>query len=92
MAQNIDDESEVERKIGINRAGVEDPYKFLALSVITKAIEDTRRGNSEAQEWLAVEAPDWLDGCGVEVDPDKWASWVAAGCRRKFNSTRRKRL
>ena len=59
-----------------------DPYRLLALSVITKAIQDARRGNKSARAWLATDAAFWLEGCGVDVEQDYWRSWVLSGCPR----------
>jgi len=64
------------------RASAADPYKLLALSVITQAIQDARQGSRSAKAWLATEATFWLAGCGVDVEHDHWRAWVQAGCPR----------
>lgn len=68
------------KRVPYERQSTGDPYRLLALSVVMQAIQDTRRGNGEAQAWLAVEGAFWLAGCGADIDPDHWQAWIAAGC------------
>ena len=56
------------------------PYRFLGLSVVLRAILDYRAGDPEARLWLLSAGPLWLEGCEVNFDLDKWQAWVNARC------------
>lgn len=72
-----------------NRDAIADPYKLLALAVITAAIADYKRGDAKARRWLLSEAPGWLEGCGADFDPDWWQSWVNCGCPNQNKRAKR---
>lgn len=65
------------------RQALGDPYKLLAANVILQAIKDARAGSREAATWLLFDGLLWLEGCGGDVDPDRWQAWVKSGCPRK---------
>lgn len=60
-----------------------DPYRYLALAMVAQAIAEAREGSKSARAWLAEEAPAWLDLCGVDYDPGRWAAWICAGLPRR---------
>ena len=57
---------------------------MLALAVIAQAVKDWRRGSRGARSWLITVGLDWLDGCGMNIDPDYWQMWVLSGCMRRY--------
>ena len=63
------------------RRGVENPWRLIALAVVAQAVTDWRRGSRGARSWLFTDGLTWLDGCGLNVDPDYWQMWVLSGCR-----------
>lgn len=63
------------------------------MAVIVQAVRDWRRGSWGARSWLITEGLIWLDGCGLNVDPDYWQKWVLSGCPRyKIKDTENKMI
>lgn len=55
--------------------------KPLVLAVVTQAARDASRGDEAARKWIATEAYTWLDGAGVEIEPQIIQRWTRKGCR-----------
>jgi hypothetical protein len=62
-----------------------DPIARLALSVVLCAAKDVHERRRIQRTitgliFLLGPAHEWLDACGVNVDPDAWQEWVRRGC------------
>ena len=59
-------------------------YRNLAAAVIARAIQDAKRGDLEAQEFLEEDGLFWFTMAGLHVQPAKYKkrvrAWIANGC------------
>ena len=62
------------------KSGEGDPWAALAGAVLLRAVEDARGGDSLAVAWLLREGLFYLDGLGLDVDPEYLKAWVNSGC------------
>lgn len=67
-------------KDGRAKLSAGDPLKALAAATVHQAVIDCRRGDYTARQWLLTDGLIWLDGLGLDFDPDWLAGWVNAGC------------
>lgn len=76
-------------KVLMNYSNAVDPYRTLALAVIHKAIEDTKRvkTSDEALEFIDLKNPDFAFWCdAAEVNPREIHALVA---HRKYRKGRK---
>ena len=52
----------------------------LAVAVILRAAREAK-DNAEAAQWLLTDAPLWLDGIGIDLNPEQITAWIARGCK-----------
>lgn len=64
--------------------GAGDPYLALAGAILIQAIEDTRAGDLRAAAWLLDTGLFFLDGLGLDIDPDYLRAWIEQGCPGKL--------
>ena len=69
-----------------------DPWLSLASAVVLQAVRDARAGDLGAGAWLTDDGLFYLDGLGLDMDPDYLQAWVKSGCRRAKKPPERPRL
>lgn len=53
----------------------------LVAAVILQAAREAHEGSQDARQWLVTDAPLWLDGIGVDMDPAQIMRWIKRGCK-----------
>lgn len=61
-----------------------DPWAALAAAVLIRAVDDTRAGDPEAAAWLLDIGLMFLDGLGLDMDPEYMQAWIGQGCPGKL--------
>lgn len=77
---NRQSKSNTKRRI---KTGKGDPWAALAGAILIRAVNDARAGDSLAAAWLEREGLLYLEGLGLDIDPDHLRAWIRENCPKK---------
>jgi hypothetical protein len=74
-------------------------FRRLAMAAVQQAVEDACGGDQKAKTWLLESGFDWLEMCGIEVDPEQiqqaysmaWSKLQKLAGNKQFHRTQHTR-